>query len=200
MTFLGALAFLFSVFIFASTPGPGTSALLARSLSQGYRSCWGMVLGMILSDVIYLLLAIFGLATAIQEWHQVFFVVQMLGGLYLIYLGVMMWRQAAASQIKAPKSQYDGFIQGFVISASNPKVVLFYLAFLPAFIDLTTLSTNDIILACVLTFLGLLFGLMLVAFSADKMKQVFASPAALTRINRVAGSIMILAGLFLLLR
>ena len=94
----------------------------------------------------------------------------------------------------------SGFIQGFLISASNPKVILFYIAFLPTFIDLTTLKHSDIIVLSLLTFLSLMAGLMLVSVAASSAKSHLKSASSLKKLNRTAGSIMIGAGLFLAAR
>jgi threonine/homoserine/homoserine lactone efflux protein len=68
---------------------------------------------------------------------------------------------------------------------------------LPTFIDLTTLKVNDIILLSLLTFIGLLAGLMLVAITASSVRKHLKSESALKKLNRTAGSIMIAAGVFL---
>ena len=92
------------------------------------------------------------------------------------------------------------FVQGFLISASNPKVILFYIAFLPTFMDLTVLSTTDIVLASVLTLVGLMIGLMAIAVFASRARGWFRSERAMKRLNRSAGSIMASAGAYLALR
>jgi threonine/homoserine/homoserine lactone efflux protein len=95
------------------------------------------------------------------------------------------------------KSWLSGLTQGFLISASNPKVILFYIAFLPTFIDLTVLQGKDIIILSALTFVALLAGLMLVAITASSVRNYLKSESAIKKLNRTAGSIMIGAGLFL---
>jgi threonine/homoserine/homoserine lactone efflux protein len=88
-------------------------------------------------------------------------------------------------------------LQGILISASNPKVILFYIAFLPTFIDLDALQAGDIAIAAVLILLALMSGLMLIAYSAARAKQTLRSRRAMTRLKRVAGSIMAGAGVYL---
>lgn len=204
MSFEAAIAFFIAIFIFGITPGPGIFALLARSLNRGVHSCWGLSLGMTISDIIYLVLACFGLAAIASQWSDLFMIIRIVGGLYLIYLGYKMWTSKPTLDIDtAPigkKDFWHGVFQGFLISASNPKVILFYLAFLPSFMDLTTLSLQDIGLAAVLTFFGLMLGLMLVSLLADQLRQSLKSNNAMLWINRVAGSIMMLAGGYLLKR
>ena len=88
-------------------------------------------------------------------------------------------------------------MQGFLISASNPKVILFYIAFLPTFMDLTVLTSQDIALAAGLTLVALMAGLMMVASFASRAARMLRTPAAVKKLNRGAGGIMMGAGLYL---
>ena len=156
---------------------------------------------MAISDIIYLILACFGLAVIAENWSGLFTIIRIIGAIYLIYLGWKMWhdRSHLTGNTKkiAPQTEIMTFIQGFLISASNPKVILFYIAFLPTFMDLTTLSNSDIAVAAVLCLVGLMIGLMAVAFSASWARRYFRSKRAMTGLNRVAGSIMISGGVFI---
>jgi len=198
MTLESAIIFFITLIIFSITPGPGVFAILAKSISEGVRPCISLALGMAISDVAYLILACYGLSTIAEQWGSVFTLVRILGAIYLIYLGWKIWHNRAQyiERDSANKS-LSGFIPGFLISASNPKVILFYIAFLPSFMDLTKLSLNDIILASFLTLIGITTGLMLIAFSAAWARKFFRSEKAMTGLNRVAGSIMISAGVYL---
>jgi len=201
MTFESGLAFFVAIIIFSITPGPGVFALLARAMTQGWRSCFSLALGMAASDIIYLVLACFGLAIIAQNWGFVFTIIRVVGATYLIYLGWKMWRDRSHlvenARDNRPVSEMMSFIQGFLISASNPKVILFYIAFLPTFMDLTVLTAWDILIASALCLLGLMIGLMSIALSAAWARNYFRSERAMTGLNRLAGSIMISAGVYL---
>jgi len=153
---------------------------------------------MALSDVVYLILACYGLSAIAEQWGSVFTLIRIAGAIYLIYLGWKMWRNRAKYiEPDSDKNKMAGFVTGFLISASNPKVILFYVAFLPSFMDLSSLSVNDIMLVSFLAFTGLMIGLMSIAFSAAWARRIFRSEKAMTGLNRVAGSIMISAGVYL---
>ncbi|QFI36739.1 LysE family translocator [Moritella marina ATCC 15381] len=140
MSFESAVTFFIAIFIFGITPGPGVFAILARAMVEGPKKCIMLAMGMIGSDVIYLILACFGLATIAENWSEVFTAIRYIGAAYLIYLGYKMIKalpqiksdiQAEAVQVET-KAQQEGsmlasFTQGFLISASNPKVILFYI-------------------------------------------------------------------------
>ncbi len=204
MTVHSAIAFFIAIIIFAITPGPGVFALLARAMTRGAMACLPMALGMAISDIIYLVLACYGLATIAHHWGNVFLAIRMVGAAYLMYLGWKLWHDPAhlsdTSPLLASRGALAGFVQGFLISASNPKVILFYIAFLPTFLNLTLLSRRDIALAALLCLIGLLIGLMAVAVTASWARRYFRSARAMMRLNRVAGSIMMSAGVYIGLR
>jgi threonine/homoserine/homoserine lactone efflux protein len=199
-----ALAFFLAIFIFSITPGPGVFAILARAMTEGAAACFTLALGMSVSDIIYLILACFGLAAIAEHWSGLFTVIRVVGALYLLYLGWKMWRTRPTLEQEAVEvksiNQLMSFVQGFLISASNPKVILFYIAFLPTFMDLTILSSRDIALASVITLVGLMLGLMLIAVTASWARKKFRSERAMRGLNRVAGSIMMAAGAYIGLR
>lgn len=198
-----ALAFFLAIFIFSITPGPGVFAILARAMTEGAAACFTLALGMAISDIVYLVFACFGLAAIAEHWGGLFTVIRVLGAAYLLYLGWKMWRARPDLATEATVKSSDlvkSFIQGFLISASNPKVILFYIAFLPTFMDLALLSARDIVLVSLIALVGLMLGLMLIAFSASWARSRFRSERAMRGLNRVAGSIMMAAGTYLGLR
>ncbi len=201
MTLESGTIFFLAIIIFAITPGPGVFALLSKAMTQGARSCFPMALGMAVSDSIYLVLACYGLATIAENWGELFTAIRIIGAIYLIYLGWKMWNAAITLNKTNDKDNFKTksmvFVQGFLISASNPKVILFYIAFLPTFMDLTILTQQDITVAVMLCLVGLMIGLMAIAFSASWARNYFKSEKAMQGLNRVAGSIMAAAGVYI---
>jgi len=201
MSIESAIPFFLAILIFAVTPGPGVFAILARALVQGAGSCFALALGMSISDILYLVAACFGMAAIATHWGEFFTIVRIVGAAYLIYLGWKMWTapvELAPADAKSGRGGAAlGFTQGFLISASNPKVILFYIAFLPTFMDLSVLSAGDVVLACLLTLIALMCGLMSIAVFAARARKWFRSERGVKRLNRGAGSIMMGAGVFL---
>jgi len=203
MTLHSSITFFLAVLLFSITPGPGIFAILARALSQGTWSCFSLALGMSSSDVVYLVLACYGLATLAEHYSVLFHVIRFVGAAYLIYLAYRMWTASIEPVAGTPLSSGDqlkAFLQGFLISASNPKVILFYIAFLPTFMDLSLLSTQDVMLASGLTLVALMIGLMAIAATASWARRFFQSSKAMHGLNRVAGTIMASAGVYIAMR
>lgn len=200
MTFESAVTFFIAIFIFGITPGPGVFAILAKAMVEGTQRCFMLAFGMVVSDIIYLLLACLGLATIAEHWGGLFTAIRWVGAAYLIYLGYKIFTSKPVTDSAAAKTDKRSsleFVQGFLISASNPKVILFYIAFLPTFMDLTQLTRQDIALAATLTLIALMLGLMLIAYCAHWASAKLRTESAVKQLNRGAGSIMMGAGVYL---
>lgn len=205
MTLESGITFFIAIFIFSITPGPGIFAILARSISRGARASFSLSLGMVMSDIVYLVMACYGLAAIASAWEEVFLIIRYAGAAYLIYLGWKMWispvsTMSSGDNLQDVNNEIASFIQGFMISASNPKVILFYVAFLPTFMDLTVLSAADIVLASFLTFFALLLGLTIISIGASQARRFMKSERSMKTLNRTAGGIMASAGAFLALK
>ena len=203
MSFESAISFFLACFVFSVTPGPGCFAVIAQSLTRGMKPALTLACGMILSDVLYLLAACMGLSVIATQWELAFNIIRWCGAAYLLYLGWGMWNTKHVDAAEAKASQKSAsklFSQGFLISVSNPKVILFYIAFLPTFMDLTALTANDIGLAVVLNMLALFAGQWIIALFASRAKSYFQSEKGAERLNKGAGSIMMTAGVFLATR
>lgn len=203
MDFFTILVFSGALSIFMATPGPGTFAVVARALGSGFRHAFAMSLGIVLGDLLFLLIAILGLSAIIDLIGDIFVIVKYIGGIYLIFLGVKMFLTIPSSKtIKSTKSKSlkKDFISGFIVCIGNPKVILFYLGFLPTFIDLTTLSTRDIVLVSSLVVFILIFVLGAYSYFASKARKIIKKPKLQMIMNKVAGSIMFAVGISLILK
>ena len=205
MTLESGITFFFAILIFAVTPGPGVFAVIAKSMTKGARASVSLCVGMVMSDIVYLVMACFGLAAIASAWEGVFLVIRYVGAAYLIYLGWKMWVSPVSTstdnlaELEA-KTEMASFMQGFMISASNPKVILFYVAFLPTFMDLTVLSEIDIVIASILAFTALMLGISLISVSASQARRLMKSERSMKTLNRTSGGIMASAGAFLALK
>ena len=203
MDFLASLAFSGALFIFMASPGPGTFAIVARALGSGFSHAFSMSLGMVLGDLVFLLMAIFGLNAIAHMMGDIFVVVKYIGGFYLIYLGIKIFRsKPSKDSIKSSKSDSltKDFISGFLICISNPKVILFYLGFLPTFLNLSTLTSGDIVLVSSLVIIILTIVLGGYSYFAARARKAIKKPRTQTIMNRFAGSVMVGAGTALILK
>jgi len=203
MTALSITAFAGAMFLLAITPGPGVFATVARALASGFAHASVVVLGIVVGDLVFLLLAIYGLAAVAALLGGLFTLVKLCGAAYLIWLGVRLWRGKAAATTTtaiAETSWFANLTSGLLITLGNPKVILFYLGFLPAFVDLATLSTMDVLIIAGVVSLVLGATMLGYAYAASRTRQLFASPKAKSLLNRTSGSVMIATGAVLATR
>ena len=203
MSLLNVLAFSIAMFLLAITPGPGVFATISRALSSGFLNASFVVIGIVIGDIIFLLLAIFGLSAIASILGDFFILVKYLGGIYLLFLGYkILTSKEQETNLKGiyELSWKKNFLTGLIITLSNPKVILFYLGFLPTFINLQTLTAIDIfIISTVVTIV--LGGVMLAyAYSASSAKNLFKSKSSKRKMNIAAGSVMISAGAVLIIK
>ncbi len=197
------MTFAAAMFLLAASPGPGVFATVARALASGFSHAAVLVLGVVVGDLIFLLLAIYGLSAIAELLGSFFTFVKYAGGLYLIWLGLNIWRtppKPQAIQGIRELSWRKNFLSGLVITLANPKVILFYLGFLPTFVDLNSLATLDVI--AISTVVAVVLGTVLLsyAWAATQAGQLFKSTKSLNRINKCAAGVMMTAGGVILLK
>ncbi len=206
MTFFSLLALAVAMFIFALTPGPGVFATVARALASGFRPALFCVAGIVLGDLVFLLLSIFGLSAIAEQMGEFFILVKYLGGAYLIWLGINILRnmpkltEIETEELTKTGEKQTSFLTGLIITLSNPKVILFYLGFLPAFLDLNALSMQEVIWVAIVISVVLSAVLIGYAWMATQARQKFQSSRAMKRLNQTAGGIMVTTGAVLVMK
>jgi threonine/homoserine/homoserine lactone efflux protein len=204
MTFELALAFVAALFVWVLIPGPAILMIVGRTLSSGFLGTLSLIAGILLGDVFYILIVLFGLAAVGQMLGEFFFVVRILGALYLIYLGISLWFKDPAIPASGDSTgKPDGvrsFLAGFGITLGNPKAMLFHLGFLPVFFDLSATGVIDAVLIIAI-FLSVLGGaLAAYAFAASKARSAFRDPRNMRLLNRGAGALLVGVGTAVLVK
>jgi len=203
MTITTIMALLGAMLVLAAIPGPGVIAVVARSLSGGLAHGAVTVAGIIVGDFVFILLAIYGLSAMAEVLGHFFFLVKYIGGAYLIWLGIDLLRSTSTSRhlvVVVETSWRQHFMSGFLVTLGNPKAILFYVGFFPAFLDLSVISPVDIaIIMGIATFAigGVMFGY---AYMASRAQILLKSPRAKRILDRVAGGVMMGTGTFLIAR
>ncbi|MGP7734062.1 LysE family translocator [Oceanimonas smirnovii] len=182
----------------AAVPGPGMTALVARSVSGGAVTGFIMLTGLILGDLIYLSVAVFGLAMIAHTYTPLFALINWAASLYLFWLAWQFWRyqpQEVNFDQKATKRDLaSAWLSGLTITLGNPKTIAFYLAILPLMISLdnVSLQTWGMILVPLTMFVLLVVGAVFI-LAAIKIRRFLTSAEAQRVLFRTTGIIMILA-------
>lgn len=199
MTLLDFTSLFLIAFVFVITPGPGTLAVFAKSMAQGFVPAFYLSLGMVLGDLVYLAAVLFSLDLFAEVITPLMDYVRVLGGLYLIYLGYGAWNahKVKLSSKAKHKTNAKEFLTGLIISLTNPKVMIFYIAILPAFIDLSQVSILYALEILATVGVGLIVGISVINITVGKIKKIFAKPGMDVRINKISGTIMVSVGVLL---
>ncbi|MHC8523882.1 LysE family translocator [Rossellomorea sp. H39__3] len=184
-------------------PGADTMYIVGRSISQGRTAGIYSVLGIISGSLVHTLFVAFGLSLILVKSVLLFNVIKVIGVVYLVYLGIRMildksnlaFQQATGTTVNKRKI----YIQGLLTSLTNPKVSLFFIAFMPQFIDPNVTSPVPfLILGLTFTITGLLWCLFVAYFSSYVTKTLRGNQKVGQVLNKVTGVIFIGMGIKLL--
>ena len=138
MESMSLLGFVVAALVVLVIPGPGVLYVVARSLSQGRGAGLVSVLGLSVGALVHVAAATLGLSAILLTSATAFGIIQFLGAAYLVYLGLAMilTRQSVAERdVDEDRKRTRLFTDGVIISVFNPKIAIFFLAFLPQFVD-----------------------------------------------------------------
>jgi len=177
-------------FIFAITPGPGIVAVLAVTINRGMTAGTAMSIGMVLGDMIYLLAVMVSIANFANHLGSLLMVIRILGAAYLAWLGYRQYISPPLVVGTSPLSSKNVIVSaatGFMISITNPKVMVFYLSFLPLFIDLNGLDVTTGMQVVMVMFISVLMGPMAVVWLAHHARAWACDDVTGRWINRLTG-------------
>lgn len=195
------LAFMAAASVLLAIPGPTILLVVSYALAQERRSAGFIVAGVALGDLTAMTASMLGLGALLATSAAVFTVLRWIGGAYLIYLGIKLWRAPVAEQPAdhvASASARRMFAHAYAVTALNPKSIVFFIAFVPQFIDpaapfwsqAAILETSFVLLAAV--------NASLYALLAAAARRRLRTPRLRRAINRICGSLLIGAGVLAL--
>ncbi|EGI73159.1 transporter, LysE family [Pseudoalteromonas distincta] len=201
---VAALAVFIPTFFFVSiTPGMCMTLAMTLGMSIGVRRTLWMMIGELLGVASVAIAAVLGVASVMLNYPDAFAILKWVGGAYLIYIGVNMWRAKGKMSVDASKpsdvSRQSLFTQGFVTAIANPKGWAFMISLLPPFI-----SVEHAVAPQLLVLLSVImvseFVCMLAYATGGKSLRLFLSRGDNIKwMNRIAGSLMVAVGVWLAL-
>ncbi len=180
---VAALAALFgAMVVLAATPSSSVLLVTTRSAASGFSHGASTAAGVVVGDLVFILVAVFGLALLVEAVGDAWLFLKYVAAAYLLWLGVRLWQ--SAGQDRAPAqlqstSLWSSFTAGLLLTLADQKAVLFYLAFLPAFLDLADLSWLD---------LAALVTITIIAVGGVKLAYAYAATRATALVSSSIGN------------
>ncbi|HEY2133186.1 MAG TPA: LysE family translocator [Acetobacteraceae bacterium] len=192
------LAFVAASAILLAIPGPTVLLVISYALGHGRKPAAAIVAGVALGDLTAMTASMLGLGAILAASAAIFTTLRWIGGAYLVYLGVKLWCAPIDPKDVDDTPQADPprmFCHAYAVTALNPKSIIFFVAFVPQFLDATrlflpqvvTLEATFVVLA---TLNATLFALL-----AAAARQKLREPRVQRAVNRTGGSLLIAAGL-----
>lgn len=180
------------------TPGPVWVAIMARALASGFRGVWPLGLGVAIGDMMWPMIAIFGLAVVVGQHAALMIGLRWVAALVFVGMGIVLLRHAnqpvERDQRLTRRGRWAGFSAGLLAIAGNPKAALFYVGVLPGFFDVAHISAADVtVIVAMSTTIPFVLNLAMgAAVSAARAR--LATPSGLRRMNLVSGALLIVVG------
>lgn len=198
---------LWAAFVAASAvmlviPGPTILTVISYSIAHGARANVPLVLAVTLGDSTALMLSLLGLGALLATSALWFIVIKWIGGLYLLYLGIRLLRAGVSPSIAVIAdlhgSRWKLFANTWLVTALNPKGIIFFVAFLPQFLDTTQAVAPQLWILSITFVLLAALNATLYAVFAGTARRILISPAAQKRFNFAGGSLLSAAGIWAL--
>jgi len=198
------LAFVVACMAILVIPGPTVMLVVGYALKGGRLTAWATVPGVVLGDFTAMTLSLLGAGAILAASATLFTILKLVGGGYLIWLGIQLWRATPTPPDRemSPTPMANGqdsnrsmFLSAYVVTALNPKSIVFFIAFVPQFATATgpVFQQFAILEITFLVLAGL--SILVWALLAGEMRARFQRPSTQRLVNRIGGSFMIGAGL-----
>lgn len=202
MTSTQIYLFIASAILLAITPGPDVLTVLARGIAQGHKAAAVSALGFALGCLNHTLVLVLGVSALLKASPAAFNFIKYFGAAYLAYIGIQMIRQRSTALAPAAgknKSLPKIFVQSVLANLLNPKVALFFLAFLPQFVQPGTMpqSLQLLVLGIIFMVVTALVFLLVAFFAGSLGNKLQQHPKLFSGLHSGAGIFLIVLGLHL---
>ena len=198
MTFITIATLFATMAILGAIPSTSVFIVVSRSIASGFIHGFATATGIVIGDIIFILIAIYGLAIIADTMGNLFILVKYIASAYLIWLGIGLLKlkpdNAKIDKIQE-SSLLSSFLCGLFITLGDQKAILFYIGFFPAFLDLSNISIFDISIIIAITIIAVGGTKLIYAYMADRTKLIFKNFSGI--MNKFAGWAMIATGIFL---
>ncbi|MGL4546190.1 MAG: LysE family translocator [Plesiomonas sp.] len=201
---MASLALFIPTFFFVSvTPGMCMTFAMTLGMSVGLRRTFSMMWGELIGVALVAILSVIGVATLMLNYPTLFHIFKLIGGAYLVYLGIQMWQSKGKMAIPAQTGQHTHAsrtalaIQGFFTAIANPKGWAFMVSLLPPFIQPDRALAPQLSVLVGIIMITEFSCLVLYASGGRTLRHFLQKSGNVRLMNRIAGSLMLLVGIWL---
>lgn len=195
------LAFIIGRIILSATPGPGVLTSIIKAISDGFNESMYFLSGVVLCNIIYLLLALYGISSLSRTIGEMFFLVKIFGGFYLIIIGIKLFQTKNFQNRPVIHENKNGnFVSGFILTAGNPEPILFYASVLPTLIEVETVNTIEVFIMIIIIVSVSFLITGSYCYLASHSKSLLINKNLGKYINKMAGIIMSITGSYLIIK
>ena len=185
-------------------PGPTIMTVVAYGLSQGPRAAWASTLGVVVGDAVAVIASLTGLGAVMALSPSLFHMIKWAGAAYLLWLAAQTWRESnrvttlSGPRAVSPVPLVQIFRQNFIVTALNPKGIVFFVAFIPQFVHADLAYWPQVVVY------GVIFvtlggaNALAYAYSAGRLSAFFTRPGPLRWMKRVGAAFLASAGVYTL--
>lgn len=187
------IAFTVAYALMALAPGPVILLVVSYALAYGRRTALAVVAGTALGDASCLMAAMFGVAAVLAASEQAFLILKLAGAAYLVFLGLRLWRSPAATPETAQprRSLPRTFLHAYLTTVFNPKSVLFFMVFVPQFMDThAPLAPQLAMMLASVVLCGVLIDGNYSLF-ATRLRSFIRTPHMQRAVNRTSGGLLV---------
>ena len=190
------LSFIVAALILCFTPGPTVFFVIGQALRHGNQSVLPLIAGTLCGDALAMSVSFAGLGAVLATSALLFNLLKWVGAIYLIYLGVKSWRAKLNETLENSQPQEEGsiFRQAVLVTALNPKGIIFFIAFFPLFINAEGELVTQMLMLAFTMFVISALSVLSYCLSCGFIKSRLNSKLFLRRFNRFSGAMLVSAG------
>ena len=205
MSFLDSISLFLIMVTLAVIPSASVALVVTRSATLGISNGIAVSMGIVLGDLVFILLAIFGLFVIAETMGAMFVVIKYIGGAYLLWIGYSLLTSKKKPTYTVESSKLRGniavsFLSGFLLTLGDVKAIFFYLSLFPAFVDLAAIEYLDLLIIVFVTILTVGGVKVSYAIIAKKIVDMTQGMRLQRGAKKVAGGFMIGAGSYLIVK
>ena len=186
----------------ALVPSTSVALVVARATSAGFLNGSAVAAGIVFGDLVFVFLAVLGMATLAEVLGSLFIILRYLAGGYLIWFGISLIRSKASLKLARSERSIaklsSSFFSGLFLTLGDAKAIFFYASLFPAFVDLATIGALDIVIIAVITIVAVGSVKLGYAYFARGLVSSVRNPKAERAVKVTVGGLMVGAGSYLI--